>query len=72
MMAATSNDWSVRKLKKAWKPIQRVIYICAPVIVLHWFIAVSFRTQTMLVYGGLLVVWAILRYSTSRPRRAAN
>ena len=67
-MAATSNDWSLRKLRKSWKPVQQIIYVCAPVVILHWFIAVNFRTQTMLVYGGLLFVWALVRYSTSRRR----
>ena len=67
-MAATSNDWSLRKLRKSWKPVQQIIYVCAPVAILHWFIAVNFRTHTMLVYGRLLFVWALVRYSTSRRR----
>jgi sulfoxide reductase heme-binding subunit YedZ len=72
VMAITSNDWSVRKLRQNWKPLQRVIYVGAPLVVLHWEISVEYRTSITVVYVGLLLLWATLRLMATRsPGRAA-
>lgn len=35
-LALTSNDWAVRKLKQAWKPMQRWVYVAAVFTLAHW------------------------------------
>ncbi|MGI9509552.1 MAG: sulfite oxidase heme-binding subunit YedZ [Geminicoccaceae bacterium] len=35
-LALTSNDWAVRKLKRAWKPLQRWVYVAAVFTLGHW------------------------------------
>lgn len=35
-LAATSNDWAVRRLGSAWKPLQRWVYLAALATLLHW------------------------------------
>lgn len=35
-LAITSNDYSIRKLRKLWKPVQRFVYAAAVFTLLHW------------------------------------
>ncbi len=35
-LAMTSNNWSVRKLGKNWKFLQRFVYVAAVATLLHW------------------------------------
>lgn len=35
-LAATSNDWALRKLGTVWKPLQRWTYAAAVLTLLHW------------------------------------
>ena len=35
-LGLTSNDYSVRKLGRAWKPLQRWVYIAAVATLAHW------------------------------------
>lgn len=35
-LAVTSNDLSVRKMRKSWKPLQRLVYPAAVLTLLHW------------------------------------
>ena len=35
-LALTSNDWAVLRLKKAWKPMQRWVYVAAVFTLAHW------------------------------------
>lgn len=35
-LAITSNDYSVRRLRLRWKPLQRLVYIAAIATLLHW------------------------------------
>jgi sulfoxide reductase heme-binding subunit YedZ len=35
-LAATSNDWAVRKLKQAWKVLHRWVYVAAIFTFAHW------------------------------------
>jgi sulfoxide reductase heme-binding subunit YedZ len=65
-MALTSNDWSVRKLRTNWKSLQRIIYVGAPLVVLHWVVASEYRASTTVSYVGLLALWAVLRVISAR------
>ena len=35
-LALTSNDWAMRRLKQAWKPLQRWVYLAAVLTLAHW------------------------------------
>lgn len=35
-LAATSTDWAVRRLGTWWKPLQRLSYAAAALVLLHW------------------------------------
>ena len=35
-LAATSTDWAVRRLGTWWKPLQRLTYAAAALVLLHW------------------------------------
>lgn len=35
-LAATSMDYAVRKMGRAWKPLQRLTYVAAVATALHW------------------------------------
>jgi sulfoxide reductase heme-binding subunit YedZ len=42
-LAVTSNDVSVRRLKRTWKKLHRWIYLVALLTFIHWiFVAFSF------------------------------
>ena len=51
VLAATSNMFSVLKLGKNWKPIQRTAYFAALFTALHWYLIGQFLNE--------LVVWFI-------------
>jgi len=35
-LALTSNDFAVKKLRQAWKPVQRWVYVAAVFTLAHW------------------------------------
>lgn len=35
-LAITSNDWSIRKMGRSWKTLQRFVYPAAVLTLLHW------------------------------------
>ncbi|MGI9503548.1 MAG: sulfite oxidase heme-binding subunit YedZ [Geminicoccaceae bacterium] len=35
-LALTSNDWAMRRMKQAWKPLQRWVYVAAGMTLGHW------------------------------------
>ena len=45
VLAVTSNNFSVRKLGRRWKLIQRTIYICAALTALHWLLIDQFLRE---------------------------
>lgn len=38
LLAATSNNYSVKKLKKNWKPLHRLAYLALPLATIHYFL----------------------------------
>ncbi len=53
MLALTSNNQSVRKLGKAWKPLHRLAYLGAILSIWHWLLF-AFFPQTALTWLGIL------------------
>jgi len=53
LLAITSNNLSVRKLGKAWKPLHRLTYLGAIFSFWHWLLF-AFFPQTALTWLGIL------------------
>jgi len=57
VLAATSNDASVRLLKRAWKALHRWVYPAAALTVGHWVLT-AFDPLEGWIYGGVLAALA--------------
>jgi methionine sulfoxide reductase heme-binding subunit len=74
-LTATSMDYAVRKLGRAWKPLQRLTYAAAVFTALHWASLHGWRglTPTLVHFSPLIALtayrlwWLYLR---PRPARA--
>jgi methionine sulfoxide reductase heme-binding subunit len=74
-LTATSMDYAVRKLGRAWKPLQRLTYAAAAFTALHWASLHGWRglTPTLVHFSPLIALtayrlwWLYLR---PRPARA--
>lgn len=67
-LAITSNDWSVRFMGKAWKPLQRWVYVAAIGTLLHW-IFVHNNTGPALVHFLPLAGLELYRiWKNTRPK----
>jgi methionine sulfoxide reductase heme-binding subunit len=53
VLAATSNDWSVRVLKRGWKSLHRGVYAAAILSYLHW-VLVAFEPAGATVHFAVL------------------
>ncbi|MFQ5621756.1 MAG: iron reductase [Paracoccaceae bacterium] len=69
-MAATSNDYSVRRLGPTWKKLQRWGYAATALALAHWLL-VEFHLRDFLIYVVPVSLLAIYRFTRPR-RRAAN
>ena len=66
VLAATSNDQSVRWLKRKWKAIHRLVYVAAVLTFVHWILVAFDPIPAALhlsLIGGLEVyrVWKLRR-----------
>lgn len=59
-LVLTSNDASVRFLKRLWKKLHRLAYPAAVLTFLHWMLT-AFDMTPALIYAGILVLLEILR-----------
>ena len=64
-LALTSNDRSVRWLKKRWKSLHRLVYPAAMLTLLHW-ILVAFDPLVAYVHTGVLILIVALGYCFKR------
>jgi sulfoxide reductase heme-binding subunit YedZ len=53
-LAATSNDASVRRLKRTWKKLHRYVYVAALLVFAHWIFA-AFDLVPGLVHFAILL-----------------
>ena len=68
-LALTSNDWAVRRLKRAWKPLQRWVYIAAVFTLGHW-IFLEYELGPALVH--FLPLLALETYRIMRNNQSAK
>ena len=70
-LAVTSNDWAVRRMGRAWKPLQRWVYLAAIATLLHWAALHDWGgVGPALVHFGPLALPSIYRIARARPQRA--
>lgn len=72
-LATTSNEWAVRRLKRAWKPLHRWVYAAAVMTLAHW-IFLEYDVGPALVHFLPLVALETYRVLRSRsvPLRVAS
>lgn len=61
LVILTSNNYAIKKLKKYWKPIQRLTYLIFLVSAIHIGFASDHWVKMGLILGGFIVLW-ILAY----------
>jgi sulfoxide reductase heme-binding subunit YedZ len=69
-LALTSNDRSVRALKRNWSRLHRLVYPAAIGAVLHYYWLVKQDTTQPLIYAGILTLLLAMRLWWWRQARA--
>jgi sulfoxide reductase heme-binding subunit YedZ len=59
-LALTSNDFSVRWLRRGWKRLHRLVYPAAFLVMAHWLLT-AFDPTRAVVFLALLVAMLVLR-----------
>jgi sulfoxide reductase heme-binding subunit YedZ len=67
-LAVTSNDVSVRLLKRAWKRLHWLVYPAAALTFGHWLLE-AYDTVPALVHGAILLALVAARFVLARRRR---
>ena len=69
-LALTSNDASMRRLKRGWKRLHRLVYPATIVMFVHWAFS-AFNPTTAIIHVGIMAVIVIVRVALEwRQRRA--
>lgn len=71
--AAASNDWSMRLLRRRWKPVQRLLYVVVVLTIIHWGLLMYgwaeplvHAAPMLLLYGVVVIRGISLRKRTNR------
>jgi sulfoxide reductase heme-binding subunit YedZ len=67
-LAATSNDFATRALKRSWKRLHRLVYPAAILTFLHWVLA-SFDPTTAYIHIGILAAIELVRIGLQARQR---
>ncbi|AKM10714.1 sulfite oxidase heme-binding subunit YedZ [Croceicoccus naphthovorans] len=67
-LAVTSNDVSVRLLRRSWKRLHRLVYPAAVLTFAHWALS-AFDPTTAYIHIGILVAIEGLRIGLQRRQR---
>jgi sulfoxide reductase heme-binding subunit YedZ len=67
LLAASSNDRSVRFLGRGWKRLHRWVYVATILMFAHWWLA-SFDPTLGYIFAGLLIAIQSLRFRASSPK----
>ncbi len=70
VLAATSNDASVRLLKAGWRQLHRLVYVAAALVFAHW-VLVAFNPSAGYLHLGILVGLEAYRVWKQRRIRGA-
>ncbi len=67
-LAATSSDAAMRRLKRAWKRLHRLVYPAAILMFVHWVLT-AFDPTTAWLHAGALAVLEGVRIALQRRQR---
>lgn len=65
-LAATSNNWSMRRLGAGWQKLHRLVYLAALLGILHYWWLVKADVREPLIYLAIYLLLMLLRL----PKRA--
>jgi len=69
-LALTSNQWMMRKLKRNWQKLHKLVYAIGILGVLHYWWLVKSDVREPLIYAGILILlFAIRLFYRVRPKR---
>ncbi len=76
-LAISSNQWTMRKLKKNWLKLHKLVYIIGILAVVHYYWLVKSDVREPLLYAGILAVLFAIRlkprlHSWLENKRIAN
>ena len=76
-LAVTSNHWMMRRLKRNWQKLHRLVYATGILGVLHYWWLVKSDVREPLLYAGILALLFAIRlkprlHSWLQSRRAAD
>lgn len=76
-LAITSNQWMMRKLKKNWLKLHKLVYVIGILGVVHYYWLVKSDVREPLLYAGILVLLFAIRlkprlHSWLENKRVAN
>jgi methionine sulfoxide reductase heme-binding subunit len=73
-LAATSNNWAIRAMGRAWGKLHKLVYLIAILGVTHFFMAVKSWPPRPFIYATLIAVllaYRLVRYVRDQRRAAA-
>ncbi len=65
-LAITSNQWSMRQLKKNWKRLHQLVYAAGILVIIHFIWLVKSDIREPLVYGAILTLLLAVRIPVVR------
>ena len=67
-LALTSNDASVRMLRRGWKKLHRLVYPAALLVLIHWIVVHNALIEALVQFAplALLEAWRLARLLGSR------
>ena len=75
-LAVTSNQWMMRKLKKNWLKLHKLVYIIGVLAVVHYYWLVKSDVREPLIYAGILLALFAVRlvywYKSRKPKETAK
>ena len=75
-LAVTSNQWMMRRLKKNWIKLHKLVYLIGILAVVHYYWLVKSDVREPLMYGGILLVLFAVRlaywYKSRKPKEIAQ
>ena len=67
-LAITSNQWSMKKLRKNWKRLHQLVYLAGVLVVIHYIWLVKSDIRQPLMFGAFLTLLLALRIPARRVR----
>lgn len=74
-LALTSNNWSVRRLRKNWTRLHKLVYLATICGAIHFMLSTKVLSVQQLIYLSLLtllLLYRLIRPSLMRRRKAAR